>query len=125
MKEKFEVIEIENQTMTLKVNRSGGCSSCSASGGCGTGILANYFDHYSIFNKPLKVGVSVGDQVELEISSAELFWRAFQLYLLPLLALFAGASLGMVYFPANELWQIGFGFSGFFASLILTKYFIK
>ena len=103
MKEKFEVIEIENQTMTLKVNRSGGCNSCSASGGCGTGILANYFDHYSIFNKPLQAGVSVGDQVELEISSAELFWRAFQLYLLPLLALFAGSGLGMVYFPANEL----------------------
>ncbi len=121
MKEKFEVIEIENQTMTLKINRSAGCNSCSASGGCGTGILANYFNHYSVFSKPLQVGVSIGDQVELEISSAELFWRAFQLYLLPLLALFAGSGLGMAYFPDNELWQIGFGFGGFFAILQLVR----
>ena len=54
MKEQFEVIALENQTMTLKVNRSGGCHSCSASSGCGTGILANYFDHYSVFNKPIQ-----------------------------------------------------------------------
>ncbi len=125
MKEKFEVIEIENKTMVLKVNRSGGCHSCSASSGCGTGILANYFNHYSIFNKPLQSGVSVGDMVVLEISSAELFWRAFQLYILPLLALFAGSLLGQVYFPMNELWQIAFGFIGFFSALIATKYFIK
>lgn len=125
MKEKFEVIEIKNQTMTLKVNRSGGCNSCSASGGCGTGILANYFDHSSIFNKPLQSGILVGDMVTLEISSAELFWRAFQLYIMPLLVLFMGAGIGVVYFPQHELWQIAFGFSGFFGTLILTKYFIK
>jgi sigma-E factor negative regulatory protein RseC len=125
MKEEFEVIEIENQTMVLKVNRSGGCSSCSASGSCGTGILADYFDHYSIFNKPLQPGVLVGDMVTLEITSTELFWRAFQLYILPLLALFAGSLLGQIYFPQHELWQIVFGFSGFFGALILTKYFIK
>ena len=53
MKEQFEVIALENETMTLKVNRSGGCHSCSASSGCGTGILANYFDHYTVFNKPV------------------------------------------------------------------------
>ncbi|SMN16572.1 Sigma factor RpoE regulatory protein RseC [uncultured Candidatus Thioglobus sp.] len=125
MKEKFEVIEIENQTMVLKVNRSDGCTGCSASGACGTGILANYFDHYSVFNKPLQEGVAIGDVVTLEISAAELFWRAFQLYIVPLLALFVGAGVGSVYFPTNELWQIIFGFSSFIGALILTKYFIK
>ena len=125
MKEQFEVIEIESQTMILKVNRSGGCNSCSASGGCGTGVLANYFDHYSIFNKPLQAGVSVGDMVTLEISSEELFWRAFQLYIFPLLALFTGASFGASYFPENEFWQIMLGFAGFFSALIAVKYFIK
>ncbi len=125
MKEKFEVIEIENKTMVLKVNRSGGCTGCSASGACGTGILANYFDHYSVFNKPLQEGVAIGDIVTLEISAAELFWRAFQLYIVPLLALFVGTGVGSVYFPVNELWQISFGFSGFIGTLILTKYFIK
>ncbi|MEO1940552.1 MAG: SoxR reducing system RseC family protein [Candidatus Thioglobus sp.] len=125
MKEKFEVIEIENQAMILKVNRSGGCTGCSASGACGTGILANYFDHYSVFSKPLQAGVVIGDVVTLEISASELFWRAFQLYIVPLLELFAGSGLGLAYFPENEFWQIAFGFSGFIGSLMLTKYFIK
>ncbi|MCH9645345.1 MAG: SoxR reducing system RseC family protein [Proteobacteria bacterium] len=125
MKEKFEVIEIENQTMVLKVNRSGGCHSCSASAGCGTGILASTFDHATTFNKPLEAGVVVGDFVTLQISSRELFYRAFQLYILPLLMLFCGAWLGIVLFPANELWQIGFGLLGFVGTLLFTKYFLK
>lgn len=125
MKEQFEVIALENETMTLKVNRSGGCHSCSASNGCGTGILANYFDHYSVFNKPVQDGVVVGDFVTLEISSSELFSRAFMLYIFPILSLFAGSAIGMSLFPATELWQISFGLAGFIGALLLTKYFVK
>ena len=125
MKEQFEVIALENETMTLKVNRSGGCHSCEASSGCGTGILANYFDHYSVFNKPIQSGVAVGDFVTLEISSAELFSRAFMLYIFPILSLFAGSAIGMSLFPATELWQISFSLVGFIGALLLTKYFVK
>lgn len=125
MKEQFEVIALENETMTLKVNRSGGCHSCSASSGCGTGILANYFDHYTVFNKPVKSGVVVGDFITLEISSAELFSRAFMLYIFPILALFIGSYIGMSLFPVTELWQISFGIFGFIGALLLTKYFVK
>ena len=125
MKEQFEVIALENETMTLKANRSGGCHSCSASSGCGTGILANYFNHYTVFNKPVKSGVVVGDFVTLEISSSELFSRAFILYIFPILALFVGSYVGMSLFPATELWQISFGIFGFIGALLLTKYFVK
>lgn len=125
MKEKFEVIEIENTTMVLKVNRSSGCHSCSASAGCGTGILASAFGHATTFNKPLEPGVAVGDYITMQISSSELFYRAFQLYMLPLLALFMGALIGAELFPKNELWQIGFGSIGFIGTLLFTKYFLK
>lgn len=125
MKEQFEVIALENEMMTLKVNRSGGCHSCSASSGCGTGILANYFDHYTKFNKPVQSGLAVGDFVTLEISSSELFSRAFMLYIFPILALFVGSYTGMRLFPATELWQISFGILGFISALLLTKYFVK
>lgn len=125
MKEQFEVIALENETMTLKVNRSSGCHSCSASSGCGTGILANYFDHYSTFNKPIENGVTVGDFVTLEIPSSELFLRAFMLYIFPILALFIGSYTGMSLFPETELWQISFGILGFTSALLLTKYFVK
>jgi len=125
MKEQFEVIEIQTETMKLKVNRSTGCHSCSASSGCGTGILAKHFDHYSVFNKPVQAGVAVGDLVTLEISSQELFYRAFQLYMMPLLALFAGGLIGDNLYPNQEIFQIFFGIGGFFTSLLLTKYFAK
>ena len=125
MKEQFEVIALENETMTLKVNRSGGCHSCSASSGCGTGILAKYFDHYSVFNKPVQSGVTVGDFVTLEISSSELFSRAFILYIFPILLLFIGSYIGLSLDPENELWQISLGVIGFIGALLLTKYFVK
>jgi sigma-E factor negative regulatory protein RseC len=46
-----------------------------------------------VFNKPLQDGVAIGDLVTLEILAKELFYRASQLYMLPLLALFAGGLL--------------------------------
>ena len=72
----------------LKVNRSGSCNSCYASNSCGTRILSNYFEHYSTFTKPKNLGVSVGEFITLEVTEKELFLCAFQLYLLPLIALF-------------------------------------
>lgn len=125
MKERFEVIEVNNETMTLKINHSGGCHSCAAKSGCGTGILANYFNRYSVFTQALKNGVLVGDMVTLEISSATLFLRAFMLYIFPILALFIGSYAGMRLFPMTELWQISFGIIGFISALLLTKYFVK
>ncbi len=125
MKERFEVIAMVDEIMTLKVNRSGGCSSCSASSGCSAGILSDYFDHFTSFNKPLRDGVSVGDFVTLEIPSSEIFSRAFMLYIFPIFALFVGSSVGMHLFPETELWQIGFGIVGFIWALLLTKYFVK
>lgn len=125
MKEQFEVIEIQSQTMKLKVNRASGCHSCSANNSCGTGILSKHFEHYSVFTRPRQTGVVVGDLVSLEISSKTLFYRAFQLYMLPLLALFAGGILGDVLYPEQETLQIAFAFSGFFSALLLTKYFVK
>ena len=123
MKEQFEVIALENETMTLKVNRSGGCGSCSANSSCGTGVLAKYFDHYATINKPLKNGVRVGDFVTLEISSSELLVRAFILYIFPLFGLFFVGLLGMRFFPNNEPMQIMFAFFGLFAALGFCRWF--
>ncbi len=125
MKKQFEVIEIDNEIMALKVNHSGSCHSCEASSGCGTGILANYFNHYSVFNKPYQSGVSVGDFVTLEISSSKLFLRAFMLYIAPILALFLGGAIGVVLFPQQEFWHILFSSIGFIAALLGCRLFFK
>ncbi|NYT52275.1 MAG: SoxR reducing system RseC family protein [Candidatus Vesicomyosocius endoextente] len=122
MKEQFKVIAIENEMMTLEVNRSSGCHSCEASSSCGIGIFAN---HYSVFNRPYQDNISVGGFVTLEISSSKLFLRAFQLYVLPLLSLFISGVLGSILYTVNEIGQIVFALIGFFVSFVFIKYFIK
>ncbi len=121
MKKQFKIIEIDNEIMTLEVNHSGGCHSCEANSSCGTGILANYFNHY----KPYQSGVSVGDFVTLEIPLSELFLRAFMLYIAPILALFLGGAIGMMLFPQQEFWHILFSGAGFILALFGCRWFFK
>jgi len=123
MKEQFEVIKIENQSMQLKINRSDTCHSCSAKSGCGTGVLSNYFDRYSVFNAPSQKNVMAGDIVTLEIPTGELFFRAFLLYIMPLMVLFVGSYVGMILFPTTEIWHIFIGFIGFVFALLFVKLF--
>jgi hypothetical protein len=64
MKEKFEVIEIENQMMKLKVNRSSGCHSCSASKSTGChvvdiGMVPTPLVYYATYSKAATSGVMI------------------------------------------------------------------
>ena len=125
MREDFEVIEISSNSMTLKANRQSSCSVCTSKGVCGTGVLSGLFSGYSLFKKPLKNGVKEGDIVTLEISSKELFFRAMQLYLFPILGLFAGAYLSEFIFPLNDIAQALMGLSTFLLVLLLLRALIK
>jgi len=124
MQEQFEVIEINNNTMKLKTTNSAACGSCGASGACGTGVLSKYFSTFSTFDKPLTSEAKVGGLVTLEISSSELFFRAFQLYILPIVVMFVSAYISSMVFN-NEVWQILIGFTGFFLTIFTLKYFTK
>ncbi len=125
MREDFEVIEISSNSMTLKANRQSSCNVCTSKGVCGTGILSGLFGGYSLFKKPLKNGVKEGDIVTLEISSKELFSRAMQLYLFPILGLFGGAYLSELLFPLNDIVQALMGLSAFLLVLLLLRVLIK
>lgn len=125
MKAQFEVIEINDDRMKLKTQSGDACTSCSASGACGTSVLSKYFGSLSIIEKPLAPNTKIGDQLMLEISSRELFWRAFQLYMLPILMLFVGAYIAKDVFLMNELGQIISGFLAFSSTILLLKYAIK
>ena len=125
MKEDFEVIEITRDSMTIKADRQSGCNSCSSNSACGTGVLSDLFSSFSLFKRPLQKGVKAGDTITLEISSKELFLRASQLYLMPLLALFVGAYLSNLFFPSNDIVQTLVGLSSLAASLVLLRFLIR
>ena len=90
-----------------------------------TGVLSDLFSGFSLFKRPLQKGVKAGDTITLEISSKELFFRASQLYLMPLLALFVGAYLSNLIFPSNDIVQTLVGLSSLAASLVLLRFLIK
>ena len=125
MKEDFQVVEITHDSMTIKSNREVSCNSCSSKNACGTGALSNLFSSFSLFKKPLQKGVKAGDMITLEISSKELFLRASQLYLMPLLALFVGASISNIFYPANDVIQTFVGLSSLSAVLLFLRHSLK
>jgi sigma-E factor negative regulatory protein RseC len=63
--------------------------------------------------------------ITLEISSKELFLRASQLYLMPLLALFVGASISNIFYPANDVIQTFVGLSSLSAVLLFLRHSLK
>ena len=125
MKEDFQVVEITHDSMIIKSNREVGCNSCSSKNACGTGVLSGLFSSFSLFKKPLQNGVKAGDMITLEISSKELFLRASQLYLMPLLALFVGASISNIFYPANDVIQTIVGLSSLSAVLLFLRHSLK
>jgi sigma-E factor negative regulatory protein RseC len=125
MKEDFQVVEITHNSMIIKSNREVGCNSCSSKNACGTGVLSGLFSSFSLFKKPLQNGVKAGDMITLEISSKELFLRASQLYLMPLLALFVGASISNIFYPANDVIQTLVGLSSLSAVLLFLRHSLK
>jgi len=125
MKEDFEIIEIRQDWMLLKAQRQSGCQTCESKSTCGTGVLSGFFAGFSQFKKPLQEGVKTGDVITLEIASSELFFRAFQLYLMPLLALFFGAYFSTLLFPANDIIQALMGIGTFAISLIVLNVYLK
>jgi sigma-E factor negative regulatory protein RseC len=125
MKEDFQVVEITHDSMIIKSNREVGCNSCSSKNACGTGVLSGLFSSFSLFKKPLQNGVKAGDMITLEISSKELFLRASQLYLMPLLALFVGASISNIFYPANDVIQTLVGLSSLSAVLLFLRHSLK
>ena len=125
MKEDFQVVEITHNSMIIKSNREVGCNSCSSKNACGTGVLSGLFSSFSLFKKPLQNGVKAGDMITLEISSKELFLRASQLYLMPLLALFVGASISNIFYPANDVIQTIVGLSSLSAVLLFLRHSLK
>ena len=89
-------------------------------------MLSSFFAGFSVFKKPLQKGVKEGDVITLgNFFKKELFFRAFQLYLMPLLALFVGAILSSQLFPANDVIQTLMGLAAFALSLVFLKVYLK
>ncbi|MDT8311587.1 MAG: SoxR reducing system RseC family protein [Methylophaga sp.] len=92
--QKATVVGIEADRIWVEAARQSTCGGCQIRQGCGTGLLAKHvgkrFNRIAVpNNKPVKIG----QQVTVAIPEDALLQGAFLMYLLPLLAMFAGAGL--------------------------------
>ena len=94
IEEEGTVTGLKGEWAVVEPSTSGGCSSCSASGGCGTASLARFFgqrkqQHYA--QNP--VNARPGDKVIMGLEEKALLSSSLLMYLVPLLAMILGAII--------------------------------
>ncbi len=92
MIERAEVAGVDGQIVSVAIEMHEGCESCMNSS-CKTRRSA-----IQVFNRD-RIQVAEGDQVDIEVRTAEQAKGAFWVLGLPLVALFAGYGLGALLFP--------------------------
>ncbi|MCI1943775.1 SoxR reducing system RseC family protein [Clostridium luticellarii] len=113
------VIEIEQDSARIRASKHGNCKSC--------GLCAG--EDATIVEAKNLVGAKVGQHVLFEVEERNMLKAAFIVYILPLIAIFAGALLGtwlgnyIGYF--QRAFQIGGGAVLFIISLFYVKVFDK
>ena len=80
------VIEISESKAKVKASRHGDCENCGVCPG----------DNAMVLEVQNPIGAKVGQRVAFEIQEANMLLAAFVVYILPLLALLAGAISGGV-----------------------------
>ncbi len=95
IEEPGRVAAIETGAVWVETRRSSSCNSCSAAAGCGEGVLERLGvqQRHAQVLAATDLQLRVGDPVVIGIPEELLLSSSLQLYLLPLLGLFAGALL--------------------------------
>jgi len=91
--QKATVIAIETDRIWVEAERQSTCGGCQIRQGCGTGLLAKHVGkRFNRIAVPNNKTVQIGQQVTVTIPEDALLQGAFMMYLVPLLAMFTGAS---------------------------------
>ena len=87
------------------------CGQCAIKTNCATSTIAKAFSNKSnIFSVYTDTPLSKGDMIKVGIPENRLVSVAFQVYLLPLFAMFAGVLIVSLALPwISELFQLVFG----------------
>lgn len=111
LEESGRVVAVEDGRAWVEVARQGGCHSCDARQGCGQGMLAGFGQKALSVSVANRLGAQVGDVVVIGMGESALLRTAIRMYLLPLLALLAGAAAANRYGAPDSLVAL----SGFIA----------
>lgn len=88
------VVQVDGKHAFVQANQGNGCGQCSGKG-CGTGKLSQLFcSKPRQFQVDNPVNAGVGDEVIVSVAEGAVLRGIGLVYLLPLLLLFTGATLG-------------------------------
>ncbi len=112
------VIEVCAGSARVEISQSSLCAHCEVASSCVPGTAGK-----RIVKVLDPLGISVGQRVRIELSSAKLLWASFLAYLVPLLFLFAGAILGFYSARSTmrELWGGMGAIAGLTAGLLISR----
>lgn len=89
------IVDQKDEFVWVEAMSKSSCNHCSARQGCGTASLQEWFNRSpNRLRITAKPGFSVGDRVVIGIPEQALVKGSFMIYMLPLVALIAGAMLG-------------------------------
>lgn len=134
IRELGHITAISNGQVTIQTQLKSGCSGCAQQRTCGAGILSKAFPQrrgeFIVPNPHLdstltQAPLAVGQAVELELPEEALSKFSLAVYLLPLLALIAGAAVGHKLNSSSELLSIALGFSAFGCTFWLLRRYLK
>lgn len=121
IEQKATVISRDAHQVWVEAERQSTCGQCQARKGCGTGLLAKHVgQRFSRIAVSTNENLKVGQHVIVSIPEQALLSGAFMMYLLPLLLMFAAATVARMA-NSGELLEILAGLSG----LVAGFYFVK
>lgn len=122
IEERGRVVAVEDGAVWVEVARKSTCSSCSASAGCGQGLMEKLGvgRGRNLVRALCQLHLDVGDPVVIAIREDLLVRGALLLYLLPLVGLFAAALLVQA-LGASEPITVISGLAGLALGLLLVR----
>lgn len=132
IEETVKVVEKSGNDIVIESERKTSCSACSMNKGCGSGILANYFDRKSgkvVLRIENTINAKPGDNIVVGIDESAMVKGSFIVYIIPLIFLFvftiAGALVAKNVESSSDIIQIAFGCSGLTFGMIWLYFYSK
>lgn len=100
------VVAVDQQGLWVETIRQSTCGSCAAQKGCGHGVINRLADGRSGIVRVLPGAVDVGhcsvdDQVRISIPEEVILRGSMVVYMVPLMAMLAGAATASSLWPAS------------------------
>lgn len=114
------VVRVRGDMAWVETRRQSACGACDVANGCGTSLLSRLLGQKRTRVEALNsVGAATGDEVVVGIEEQALVKGSLMVYLLPLLALFAGALLfEWLFVSLGETFAPGRGFNAEAATIV-------